>query len=588
MAERRTPLTRRELLAGAGGVALARGVLARSTAPAATAGESITVATIVEAEKLVALTNSDAQRKMLAETLPAQVTGVSALHALPLPRDLQPACMFNPRLPDVTYRVQSDRVRLSAPPAGKLAGNEADIAFASVGTLGQWIRRRELTSRRLTEIYLERIRRIDPKLLSFITVTPELALAQADAADREISSGRYRGALHGIPYGIKDVFDTAGIRTTWGAEIYRERVPASDAAVVTMLREAGAVLLGKLATGELANGVAWYGGTCRNPWNTDEPAGGSSCGPAAATAAALCAFAIGTDSLGSILNPADRCGITGLRPTYGRVPIAGGMPLTPSLERIGPLTREVEDAVLVLQAIHGHDPTSAGSFDPGFEYDGAHDLRGITVGYSPDWFKRIGFGGDDDLEIRPAHLAALEALRGLGVKVVEVRLPELPYALLLNLLFVEPASIFQDLTLTGRDAQLLNREAFGWPDSWRRAHFYSAVDYYTLDRFRRLVMQEMQKVFADVDLLFAPTYGSFTLFMIMNFTGHPGVSLRAGFDQLATRGIGPKPLDPKAGAHTVTQNVSFHGRLYEEGTMLRVAHALEEKLGVQARRPPVD
>jgi Asp-tRNA(Asn)/Glu-tRNA(Gln) amidotransferase A subunit family amidase len=592
-------VSRRTLLAGATaatilGVAPARSAMVRSTAdsggamavpPAGTPSE-ITAHTIVEAEKLIAVRNDDTQREVLARTLPAQVSGVEALHTLPLPLELQPACMFNPRLPGVAYRTQANRLELVDSPIKELPARDVDIAFAPVTSLAHWIRGRKLTSRRLTEIYLERIARIDRQLYSFITVTPALALAQADQADREVAAGRYRGPLHGIPYGVKDVFDTAGIATTWGAALYRDRVPANDAAVVTKLRDNGAVLLGKLATGELANGVSWFGGMCRNPWNPEEPAGGSSCGPAAATAAGLCAFAIGTDSLGSILNPADRCGITGLRPTYGRVPVAGGMPLTPSLERIGPLTRCVEDAAVVLAAIHGPDAGSAGSFDPGFEYQGSRDLAELKVGYSPAWFKRIGFGGPDDTDVRPPHLHALEQMRTLGVRLVEVELPDLPYALLLNLLYVESASIFANLTLSGADSKLLNREDYSWPFGWRRARLLSAVDYYTLDRFRTLVMHEMHKLFERVDMLFAPTYGSFAMFMVMNFTGHPGVSFLAGRDQLPTRAVGPRPLDLAGPLHEVTQNVSLHGRLYEEGAILRVAHALERRLAVAPVRPP--
>ena len=257
---------------------------------------------------------------------------------------------FDPRLPGERYLQQTNGLRLGSTHEVPLPRDDTAVAYAPVTQLSNWIRTGQLTSLRLTEIYLERITNIAPRLYCYITVSADVARAQAKAMDAELKAGKYRGPLHGVPYSLKDVFDTAGIRTTWGCALYRDRIPAEDATIVRMLREAGAVLLGKAAMGELADGWEWFGGTCRNPWNLEEPSGGSSAGSASATAAALCAFSIGTDSLGSILEPADRCGIVGLRPTYGRVPVHGGMPLTPSLERIGPLCRTVEDAALVLAA----------------------------------------------------------------------------------------------------------------------------------------------------------------------------------------------------------------------------------------------
>ena len=419
-------------------------------------------------------------------------------------------------------------------------------------------------------------------------MTPAVARAQAAAADRELAAGRYRGPLHGIPFGIKDLFDTAGIPTTWGAVPYRDRVPASDAAIIVKLRGAGAVLLGKLATGTLANGAEWFGGTCRNPWNPDEPAGGSSTGSGSATAAALCSFSIGTDSLGSILNPSDRCGTVGLRATFGRIPTAGAMPLTPSLDRIGPLARRVEDAALVLAVIAGADPTSATSTDMGFEYDAGIDLKALRVGYSKRWFERFGFARAASVPVSAAHLAALEALRALGIQLVEVELPDYPYTSLFNTLYVEAASVFEELTLDGRDEQLPDRNGTGWPDGWRRIHLMSAVDYLQAERVRRRIMNDFHDIFGRVDALFAPTYGSFELLAAMNYTGHPGLGVRAGLTQSATRDIGPLPAaGAPAATHTITQNVTFHGRLYEEGKILAIGHALETQLNVWHHRPPI-
>jgi Asp-tRNA(Asn)/Glu-tRNA(Gln) amidotransferase A subunit family amidase len=354
-----------------------------------------------------------------------------------------------------------------------------------------------------------------------------------------------------------------------------------------MLRNAGAVLLGKLATGALANGATWFGGQCRNPWNVDEPAGGSSTGSGSATAAGLCGFSIGTDSLGSILNPADRCGVAGLRPTFGRVPTAGCMPLTPSLDRLGPLCRGVEDTALVLAAIAGPDPSSPTSTNQGFSYDASIDLRRVTVGYSPAWFEQIGFGPGASVPASPAHHAALEALRGIGVRLVEVSLPSRPSFSLINNLMVEAAAVFEDLTLSGRDRELPEDNATAWPQSWRQIRFLSAVDYLQMERLRRQLMNDMGELFDRVDVVFGPTYGNFDLLLRTNFTGHPGLGMRCGLTETATRGLGSVPLDPAGPKHTVTQNVTFHGRLYQEGTMIALGRALEQRLGVAHHRPKI-
>ena len=344
-----TGLNRRELLAGLAATlaASASASVARHTAeaaelPVATA-DKITTDTIREAEKLLGIAFTEEERAQLATTVAQQVASVAALRQVPRPLDLEPALVFDPRLPGVDYPAQTDRLRTAAGDPGPLPAREQDIAYAPVMAQAYWIRTGQLTSAALTDLYLERIARLGPKLECYITVTTDLARRQARAMDEELAAGRYRGPLHGIPYGLKDVFDTAGIATTWGAEPYRDRVPETDARVTVMLREAGAVLLGKTATGALANGWEWFGGTSRNPWNTEEPAGGSSTGSGAAAAAALCSFAIGTDSLGSILNPADCCGVTGFKPTYGALSRYGVIAYASSLDQVGIMARAMGD-----------------------------------------------------------------------------------------------------------------------------------------------------------------------------------------------------------------------------------------------------
>lgn len=500
---------------------------------------------------------------------------------------LQPGFRFDPRMPGRTYRDQPNEVVLHQFCPSPLPTEDIDIAFASIVEQSAWIRTGAITSGRLVEIYLERIARIDPHLKAFITVTADLARKEAAERDVEQGAGQLRGPLHGIPYTLKDVFDTAGIPTTWGCALYQDQIPASDATVVTMLRSAGAVLLGKVASAELANGASWFGGEVRNPWNLEEPSGGSSSGSGSAVAAALCAFSVGTDNAGSILNPSDRCGLVGLRPTFGRVPVTGCMPLAPTLERIGPMCRRVEDCALVLSAINGPDSSSANSLDVAFHYDGNNRLDGTTVGYSATWFQHIGFDypGIPLNPVPPAQSLefTLDALRAVGAVPVEVELDPLPYRSLINILYVESAAIFEELTLSGNASRLIST----WAENWRRARLLSAVDFYQLERLRRQVMQMMDRIFEKVEMVIAPTYGCFDLLLLTNFTGHPGLTFRSGTTLSPTRDLAF--LTSRDGpAHRVTTNLSLHGRLFEEGEMLKLARALEERFGAWSERPPVD
>lgn len=578
-------------LTGAGLVSATNVSLASDkSGPDAAPAMHITAETIREAEKLHGVHYSAEQRKSLAVALAGEVTEIEALRRIPRPLSLQPGVHFDPRLPGKIYRTAAAGVHLAAESIPDLPQNEEAIAFATVKHLGHWIRSGQLTSARLTNLYLERIARFAPSLYCFITVTDELARQQAAEMDAELKRGLYRGALHGIPYALKDVFDTAAIQTTWGCSLYRDHRPAEDAAVVKRLRDAGAVLLGKASMGELAFGFVWFGGACRNPWDPAEPAGGSSAGSAAATAAGLCAFSIGTDNLGSILNPADRCGVVGVRPTFGTVPVRGAMPLTPSLERIGPICRSVEDAALVLEVIVGPDPSSAASIDAGFRYEAKLDLTQIRVGYSPSWFEHLSFGDPASAApVSAAERGALAALEQLGVRLTPVELPSNPYRTLMENLYVESAAVFEELSLSGLDAKLLPGSS--WPDNWRRVRFLSSVDYLQIERLRRQVMQQMHELFEQVDVLFAPTYGCFDLIVATNFTGQPGVTLRAGFTSAASRSMDPSrfflPERADSPRHRVTRNVTFHGRLFEDGDMLAVARALEARLQVQQETPPV-
>jgi Asp-tRNA(Asn)/Glu-tRNA(Gln) amidotransferase A subunit family amidase len=408
-----------------------------------------------------------------------------------------------------------------------------------------------------------------------------VALTQAKKADTEIAAGKYRGPLHGIPCGVKDLLDTADIPTTYGAEPFRHRVPRTDAVVVRRLYEAGAVLIAKLSLGSLALNDVWFGGQTMNPWLPEEGASGSSAGPGAATAAGLVGFSIGSETGGSIIAPSMRCGVTGLRPTFGRVARTGAMPLCWSLDKLGPMTRGVEDAMLVLQAITGNDAGDFSSTPSRLDYDAAAPLAGLRVGYFPTWMKE-----------RPAtdvDRAALDTTRSLGMVPVEVTLPDWPYGSLWLILYGEAAASFEELTLNNEDDELTMQVADAWPNQFRLSRFLSAVDFVQADRLRRRVAGEMARIFSQVELLLVPSLRD-EMLTIANFTGHPSLTLRAGFVEVAQArsdwAPDPKhPLPTFSPARRVPHGVTLIGRLFDEGTIGRVGVALERAFGVAAERP---
>ncbi|HVZ20526.1 MAG TPA: amidase, partial [Vicinamibacterales bacterium] len=451
-----------------------------------------------------------------------------------------------------------------------------------VWKLSDWVRAKKLTSARLTSIYLARLEKYDATLRCVITRTPDVAMAQAKRADAEIAAGKYRGPLHGIPFGVKDLLDTAGIPTTYGAEPFRNRVPAADSAVVARLRAAGAVLVAKLSMGALALNDVWFGGQTMNPWLLEEGSSGSSAGPGAATAAALVAFAIGSETEGSIVSPSMRCGLTGLRPTFGRVPRTGAMTLCWSLDKLGPMTRGVEDAMLVLQAIHGPDAGDLASVPAALDFDATAPVRGLRVGYVPGWMKQAPATDVDR--------AALDAVSKLGLSPVEVSLPDWPYDTLNVLLFAEAAAAFEELTLNGEDDQLKMQVADAWPNLFRESRFLSAVDFVQTDRFRRKVAEQMARLMDGVDLLLVPSLRD-EMLVISNFTGHPSLTLRAGFVEVsqARSDWAPDPQHPLptfSPPRRVPHGVTLVGHLFDEGTLGRAGLALERALGVAHERPP--
>ena len=544
----------------------------------------ITIEAIEAAERLVGVTYTRDERALMLDNLDGQIEAAQARRALTFENDVPTASRFDPRLPGFRPPPPQAPLRLSATDPGPLPGSDEDIAFAPVTSLSQWIARGDLGSRRLTEIYLARIESLAGMLECFVTVTPELARAQADAADALLRAGTRLGPLHGIPYGLKDLFDTKDVRTTWGAAPYRDRTPAGDARVVELLRSAGAVLLGKTTLGALAYGDIWFGGKTRNPWNLEEGSSGSSAGSASATAAGLCAFSIGTETLGSITSPSQRCGATGLRPTFGRVSRAGGMALCWSLDKVGPICRSVEDCALVLAAVNGADPADRSSIGAPFHFDATRGAKDLRVGYLPAAFEDEGATGVDR--------AALDCMRKLGIEAVEVALPELPYGSLVHSLFAEAAASFEALTLTDRDDELVWQDKGAWPNAFRKARFLSAVDHVQLDRLRYRVMEALDGTFREVDAMIGP-FMTGPMLVASNFTGHPCLHLRAGFldspmrsdPSLAGGKLDVGAAGEDARSYEVPQGISLWGPLFDEGRLLNLGMALEAALGVAARRP---
>jgi Asp-tRNA(Asn)/Glu-tRNA(Gln) amidotransferase A subunit family amidase len=549
-------------------------------------GPEVTVSTFAEAEKLVQVSLSDAERAMAAASWRKTMAGLyerrTGPRKLALESTLAPASRWEPVLPGQKTFPQYDRFVRSKSHPGPLPANDEDIAFAPVTHLSRWIETRKLSSQRLTNLYLERLQRFNPSLRCVITLTRELALAQAKQADEEIAAGKYRGPLHGIPWGTKDLLDTAGIPTTYGSEPFRNRVPTEDGAVVKRLQNAGAVLVAKLSLGALALNDIWFGGQTMNPWLPEEGASGSSAGPGAATAAGLVGFAIGSETGGSIVSPSMRCGITGLRPTYGRVPRTGAMTLCWSLDKLGPMTRSVEDAMLVLQAITGPDPGDVDSVPSKLDFDGGASVKGLRLGYFPGWMNERPATGVDR--------AALDTVRKVGMVPVEVAIPDWPYGSLNLILFAEGAAAFEELGLNGGMDQLRVQTLDAWPNIFREARFLSAVDFVQADRLRRKVAEQMARVFSQVDLLLVPSLRD-EMLTITNFTGHPSLTLRAGFVEVsrARSDWAPDPSMPLPSfspPRRVPHGVTLIGRLFDEGTLACAGLALERSFNVMGERPP--
>ncbi len=523
----------------------------------------VTRETIAETEKLLGLDFSSDKNSMLLPGLRQQLRTLEDIRKFPLSNSVPSAMLFNPLPVGFQFGTARKKFRTGAPPKVAMPENMDDIAFYSVEQLGALIKSRRLTSEQLTRFYLERLKKYGPKLLCVVTLTEDLALEQARRADREIAAGKYRGPLHGIPYGAKDLLATKGIRTTWGSAPYTNQVFDEDATVIKRLNDAGAVLVAKLTLGELAMGDIWYGGRTRNPWNPQQGSSGSSAGPASAVSAGLVGFAIGTETHGSIVSPSTRCGVTGLRPTYGRVSRTGAMALSGSMDKIGPMCRTVEDCALVFNAIYGPDGVDQTLYDAPFNYDPRIKLKNLRIGYLKNDFENPRGNRTNDL-------AALAKFRELGATLIPIELPHFPLNDIELVLGVEAAASFDELTLSGRDDLMAEQGQVAWPNTFRKARFVPAVEYIEANRIRYLLIQEMAKTFKNVDLFVAPSGGGDSN-QISNQTGHPCIVLPDGFN-----GTG------------MPTSICLIGNLFGEANILAVAKAYQDATGFQLRHPNMD
>ncbi len=525
---------------------------------------TITKEMLADAEAIAGLEFTDAERELMVEGVNRRLRSYEAIRDLELANDVPPALYFQPVPPGYTVTRERGVSRRSEVRIDRVPSGIEEVAFWPVTHLAKLIETRRLSSIQLTTMYLERLKRYGPKLECVVTLTEELAFEQARRADEEIAGGNYRGPLHGIPWGAKDLLAVPDYRTTWGAEPYKEQVIAETATVARRLEEAGAVLVAKLTLGALAMGDVWYGGQTRNPWDYEQGSSGSSAGPSAATAAGLVGFGIGTETLGSIVSPCTRCGTTGLRPTFGRVSRYGAMALSWSMDKIGPICRSVEDCALVFEAIYGPDGKDLAVADLSFDWDAELDVRGLRVGYLKSAFEAER---EREPEWKAFDEAVLETLRYLGLDLTSIELPDLPVNAMRTVLSVEAAAAFDELTRSGRDDLMKRQDPGAWPNSFRQSRMVPAVEYIQANRARTLLLEAMAEVMSEVDVYVTPSYGGSNL-TLTNLTGHPCVVLPNGFREDGT-----------------PTSISFIGKLYGESETLAVARAYQEATDFHLRHP---
>jgi Asp-tRNA(Asn)/Glu-tRNA(Gln) amidotransferase A subunit family amidase len=570
------------------------------------------------------------QKKMMLDGLNQMRSAYDPIRALKIPNSVAPAFVFHPQPPpnpEATSASAKDPCAERRNPFDRIDSGGGiftppdsvhhieDLAFASIRKIAAHLEARQITALALTQMFLARIKRLDPQLHFVITLTEERALAQAKAADAEITAGKYRGPLHGIPWGAKDLLAVKGYPTTWGAGGFEHQSIDEDATVVQRLDEAGAILVAKFTLGALAMGDKWFGGRTRNPWNTKQGSSGSSAGPASAVAAGCVPFAIGSETLGSISSPSTRCGDTGLRPTFGLVPRTGAMALSWTMDKLGPIARSAEDCALVIQAIHGPDGKDTAAWPTTYHWDPTLDWKKLRIGYlktefdAPEPLKlpeashnetadekkhreeridRMKTGRARSDYDRKFDQAALDKLRAMGVNLIPIELPKLPYGAMVPLLEAEAAAAFDDLTISGRDALLTEQSEFDWPNTFRVARFYPAVEYIQANRARTLAIQRVSALFEQVDIIVTPTNGE--QLVVTNLTGHPALVLPNGF-----RGAdAPKPPkvdegdEDNIGGPGTPVSITFLAGHYQDATLAAFGAAYQQATDFHRQHPKLD
>jgi len=518
--------------------------------------------TVDHASKLIGLEFTKAEKDSMLDELNDHLKNYNKIRKIEINNNIPPSLQFNPIPVGKVLNQEFRDIVLSKSPVSETPENIEKLAYYSVRDLSELIKKKKITSLQLTKMYLERLKKYSPKLECVVTLTEDLALKQAKKADKEIAEGKYRGPLHGIPYGAKDLLAVKGYKTTWGATPYKDQVINEDATIIKKLEEAGAVLVAKLTLGALAWGDVWYEGKTRNPWNLEQGSSGSSAGSASATASGLVAFAIGTETWGSIVSPSTRCGITGLRPTYGRVSRTGAMALSWSMDKIGPICRTVEDCAIVFDVIKGTDNVDQTLIDVPFNYSANVNIKNLRIGYLKKLFEK-------DYSNRETDESTLDEIRKMGVELIEIELPDYPIEAMSFILSAEAAAAFDEITRTGKDELMVRQIKDAWPNVFRAARFISAVEYIQANRMRYQVIQEMEKIFDKVDVYVAPSFGGNNL-LLTNLTSHPCVVLPNGFNEKGS------PV-----------SISFIGDLYEEAQVLAVAKKYQDATEFHLKHPPL-
>ncbi|MFC1550122.1 amidase [Candidatus Neomarinimicrobiota bacterium] len=525
--------------------------------------ETITKNDIIFAQRLIGLEFNDAKRDSMVEGINVNLENYLSLREYALQNSVVPALLFNPIPVGVEFEQTQYPLKFTSVSNIKKPDNLEEVALWTIRELAELIRSRQVTAVELTEMYLSRLKKYGPSLECVITLTEELALQQAERADREIAAGHYKGYLHGIPYGAKDLLAVKNYKTTWGAVPYQDQMINEDAVVIQKLEEAGAILVAKLTLGALAWGDVWFGGKTRNPWNLEQGSSGSSAGPGSATAAGLVGFSIGTETWGSIVSPSTRNGVSGLRPTYGRVSRIGAMALSWSMDKIGPMCRSVEDCAIVFNAIYGPDGIDQTLVSLPFNYNHDVDVSELKIGFLKTAFEDTAIATENDINV-------LDVLRTLGSDLIPIELPEYPVNELSFILSAEAAAAFDELTLNGEDDNMVRQIKNAWPNEFRTARFIPAVEYIRANRIRTQLIQDMGKLMRTIDVYVAPSFGGDNL-LRTNLTGHPCVVLPNGFNSEGS-----------------PSSISFIGNLFDEGKLLAVAQAYQQATDWHRQYPDLD